>query len=63
MATPWHVDPFDRITVVVRGEALAIEHRDGRETEPVKVVAGQADWDPPTDQVQAVNVARQPTKT
>ena len=25
MATPWHVDPFHRITVVVRGEALAIQ--------------------------------------
>ena len=24
MATPWHVDPFHRMTVVVCGEALAV---------------------------------------
>ena len=59
MATPWHVDPFNRITVVVRGDALAIEHRDGRETEHVKVFAGETDWDAPTDQVhRAVNVGQ-----
>jgi hypothetical protein len=51
MATPWHVDPLNRITVVVRGDALAIEHRDGQETEHLKVFAGEVDWDAPTDQV------------
>ena len=59
MATPWHVDPFHRITVVVRGEALAIEYRDGRKTDRVEVVAGQTDWDEPTDLVhRAVNAGR-----
>jgi quercetin dioxygenase-like cupin family protein len=59
MATPWHVDPFHRITVVVRGEALAIEYRDGRKSDLVEVSAGETDWDAPTDQVhRAVNVGR-----
>jgi hypothetical protein len=57
MATPWHVDPFHRITVVVRGEALTIEYRDGREPERVDVSAGATDWDAPTVQLhRAVNV-------
>lgn len=59
MATPWHVDPFHRITVVVRGEALAIEYRSGRETDRAVVAAGQTEWDAPTDQVhRAVNLGR-----
>jgi hypothetical protein len=58
-ATAWHVDPCERITVVVRGEALMIEFRDGAESERVQVVAGQADWDAPTDRVhRAVNVGQ-----
>ena len=58
-ATPWHIDPCRRVTVVARGEALAIEYRDGRETERVEVVAGESDWDEPTDRVhRAVNVGR-----
>lgn len=48
-ATPWHVDPFHRVTVIVRGAALAIEYRDSGETERFKVSAGQADWDAPTE--------------
>lgn len=56
-ATPWHVDPFHRVTVIVRGEALTIEYRDVGETEGVAVSAGQSDWDTPTDRVhRAVNV-------
>ncbi len=59
MATPWHVDPFHRISVVVRGETLAIEYRDGRKPDRVEVFAGEADWDAPTEQVhRAVNVGR-----
>lgn len=58
-ATPWHVDPYHRITVVVRGEMLSIEYRDGREPDRVEVFAGEADWDEPTDRVhRAVNVSR-----
>lgn len=56
-ATPWHVDPYHRVTVVVRGQALAIEYRDGGESERVEVAAGLADWTGPTERVhRAVNV-------
>ena len=56
-ATSWHVDPFHRVTVVVRGEALAIEYRDGAEPDRFEVRAGQADWDTPTERGhRAVNV-------
>ena len=53
----WHRDPFHRMTVVVRGEALEIQFRDGGEPVRVPVSAGLADWDAPTDRVhRAVNV-------
>lgn len=55
-ATPWHVDPYRRISVVVRGDALAIEYRDRADAERVAVTAGDVDWDGPTDHVhRAVN--------
>jgi hypothetical protein len=55
-ATPWHVDPFQRVTVVVCGEALTIEFRDGGSSERVEVRAGQCDLDEPTTRVhRAVN--------
>ena len=56
-ATVWHVDPYHRVSVIVRGNALAIEYRDGAATGRVEVSAGQADWDEPTDRVhRAVNI-------
>lgn len=56
-ATPWHVDPFHRATVIVRGDALEIEYQDKGETQRVEVSAGQFDWDAPTDRIhRAVNV-------
>ena len=58
-ATAWHVDCCHRVTVVIRGTALAIEYKDGGEAHRVAVVAGQADWDGPTDRVhRAVNIGR-----
>jgi len=48
-ATPWHVDPFHRVTVVVRGDALEIEYRDGGGPERFNVSAGQVDQDAPTE--------------
>lgn len=58
-ATPWHVDPYHRLSVVIRGEALDIEYRDGRETERVAVAPGEAGWDAPTALVhRAINVGR-----
>ena len=59
-ATPWHRDPFYRVTVVVSGEALAIEFRDGGKTEPWAVAAGEAAWSEPSDRPhRAVNIGRQ----
>lgn len=47
--TRWHVDPYFRITVVLHGDALEIEYRDGGERERLSVRPGQVDWDEPTD--------------
>lgn len=57
---PWHRDPFHRVTVVLSGDALAIEFRDGGETQRVEVSPGLAGWDEPTDVFhRAVNVGEQ----
>jgi quercetin dioxygenase-like cupin family protein len=54
-ATTWHRDPFHRVTVILRGEMLAIQW-DGDEAERVAITPGQVDWDEPTDRVhRAVN--------
>ena len=56
-ATAWHSDPFRRVTVVVRGDALAIEYRDSGEPQRFSVSPGQTDWDAPTQRVhRAMNV-------
>ena len=60
-ATPWHRDPFHRVTVVLRGDALAIEFRDGGPAERFQIRAGQVDWDEPTERShRGVNVGEQP---
>jgi Domain of unknown function DUF29 len=60
-AMPWHTDPFERVTVVLRGDALAIEYRDGGPSERVALAPGQVDRDEPTARVhRAVNVGEQP---
>jgi quercetin dioxygenase-like cupin family protein len=54
---PWHVDPFHRVSVVMRGDRLEIEYRDSDEREEIRVHAGQVDWDEPTDRAhRATNV-------
>jgi hypothetical protein len=54
---PWHRDSCHRFTVVVGGDRLAIEYRDGGERHEFAVWPGQADWDAPDDRVhRAVNV-------
>ena len=59
--TPWHRDPYHRVTVVVSGDALLIEYRDGGESHRVEVTAGQADWDEPSARVhRAINIGHQP---
>jgi quercetin dioxygenase-like cupin family protein len=58
--TPWHRDPFQRVTVVLKGDELTIEYRDGRQPHRVEITAGQTDWDEPSDHVhRAVNTGRQ----
>ena len=60
-AMPWHRDPFHRVTVVLHGDALAIEYRDSGELRRVQVAPGQVDWDEPTDRMhRGVNVGEQP---
>ena len=58
-ASPWHRDPFQRMTVVLGGDLLAIEFRDG-ETQTWEVKVGEVDWMEPSDRVhRAVNVGKE----
>jgi hypothetical protein len=58
---PWHHDPMRRVAVVLRGDALLIEYRDGSEGHRVEVAPGQVEWEEPTERVhRAVNVGNQP---
>jgi quercetin dioxygenase-like cupin family protein len=50
-AMPWHRDPYHRVTVVLRGESITIEYRDGMPGTQIEVSPGQVDWDEPTDRV------------
>jgi hypothetical protein len=53
------VTPIHRVTVVVSGDALTIEYRDGSPDERLSVRPGQVDWDEPTSRVhRGVNVGR-----
>jgi quercetin dioxygenase-like cupin family protein len=57
----WHRDPFHRVTVVLQGDALAIEPREGGELERFEVTPGQVDWDEPSDRLhRGVNVGEHP---
>ena len=57
-ATRWHTDPFHRVSVILKGQALAIEFRDGSASLRVRVTPGQVDWDEPSDHIhRAVNIA------
>ena len=56
-ATPWHRDPFHRVSVVMSGDVLATEYRDGSESLRVPVTPGQVDWDEPSTRIhRAVNI-------
>lgn len=60
-AMPWHRDPFHRVTVVLRGDVLAIEYRDESKGQRFTITPGQVDWDEPTDRVhRGVNVGVEP---
>jgi quercetin dioxygenase-like cupin family protein len=59
-ATPWHRDPFHRVTVVLSGDLLNFEFRDGGETLPRKITVGEVDWSEPSDRLhRAVNVGKE----
>jgi quercetin dioxygenase-like cupin family protein len=59
--TPWHRDPFHRVSVVLSGNALAIEYQDQSPSDHVALTPGQVDWDEPMDRVhRAVNVGTAP---
>lgn len=50
-STPWHRDPHHRVTVVLSGQELSIEYRDGSPSVRIPVHPGQADWDEPSGRV------------
>ena len=59
-SSDWHVDTCERISVVVSGDRLAIEYRDGGEATEFTVSPGQVDLDQPSDRAhRALNVGRQ----
>jgi hypothetical protein len=39
----WHRDPFQRVTVVLRGDTLALDYRDGGERQRFTVTPGHVD--------------------
>jgi quercetin dioxygenase-like cupin family protein len=58
----WHRDPFHRIAVVLSGDVLSIEYRDGGQSHRVRIEPGQVDWEEPSARVhRAVNVGEQVT--
>jgi quercetin dioxygenase-like cupin family protein len=58
--TPWHRDPYHRVTVVVSGDVLSIEYHDGGQSDRVELTAGRVDWDGPNIRVhRAVNIGHQ----
>jgi quercetin dioxygenase-like cupin family protein len=60
-AMSWHRDPFHRVAVVLSGDFLSIEYRDGGESQRVEVRPGQVEWEEPSTRVhRAVNVGNRP---
>jgi len=58
-ASPWHHDPYHRVTVVLSGDLLQIEFKDGGDPLTWNVTVGEVDWSEPTDRVhRAVNVGK-----
>jgi quercetin dioxygenase-like cupin family protein len=59
-ATPWHHDPFHRVVVVLSGDLVKVEFRDGGEPAQWEVTVGEVDWVEPSDRVhRAVNVGKE----
>jgi hypothetical protein len=59
-AMPWHRDPFQRVAVILAGDLLSIEFRDGGDPLTVEITVGQVEWEEPSARVhRAVNVGKQ----
>jgi len=59
-AMPWHRDPFQRVAVILRGDLLSIEYRDGGENLRIDITPGVVEWEEPSARVhRAVNVGKQ----
>jgi quercetin dioxygenase-like cupin family protein len=59
-ASPWHRDPFHRVTVVLGGDVMQIEFRDGSNALTWNVTPGEVDWVEPSDRIhRAVNVGKE----
>jgi quercetin dioxygenase-like cupin family protein len=60
-STPWHRDPFVRVTTVISGALLAVEFRDGSPVEHVRVTPGQTSFEDPVNRLhRAVNASSVP---
>lgn len=60
-AMPGHRDPFQRVAVVLKGDLLSIEYRDGGDPITVQITPGQVDGEEPSARVhRAVNVGKEP---
>lgn len=60
-ATPWHRDPYHRVTVILSGDKLAIEDRDTGKIDRLSIKSGQVDWDEPSIRVhRGINTGAQP---
>lgn len=59
-ATPWHHDPYHRVTVVLSGDLIAIEFLDGGKNAEWQVTPGEVDWVEPSDRIhRAVNIGEE----
>lgn len=60
-AMRWHRDPYHRVSVIFKGDVLAIEYRDVLPRKHISVTPRQVDWDEPSDRIhRAVNVGDGP---
>jgi hypothetical protein len=58
---PWHKDLCNRFSVIVQGEAIAIEYRESKELKTISVYPGLAEWDAPQAKIhRAINVGKVP---
>jgi hypothetical protein len=55
-ASPWHVDPCRRFSIVLQGEQLTIEDRETGQRQVMQVQPGMTGWDESSTQVhRAIN--------